>query len=260
MSRSLIRRSSLAFLVLFAATFSFGADDDELTSMHRGVKAKPIERPAPRYPRSELGRGQQGWVQLNYVVTAEGRIVDPVVENSSGSQAFEEEALRTVNQWSYEPATWDGVPVQQCHTEVMITFALEGAGTGVTKKFSRRYRKIENTIADDDLPKAQEMIDDTVEEFNLSLSETAWLWALRARLAGLVGDKEAQLVALRKATQNNGRWVDDKLYPKLLLVRTALEIENGNFSQALSSHDKLVATNEDHPQLEKIRALRQYSA
>jgi TonB family protein len=252
MSRSLFSHGCLGFLILFSAPFCYGADEDGLASMHRGVSAKPIERLAPRYPRSELGRGRQGWVQLSYVVTADGDIVDPVVENSSGSQAFEKEALRTVHRWSYEPATWDGAPVQQCHTKVMITFALEGAGTGVTRKFYSRYKKIEKTIDSGELSNAQEMIDDIVENLNLSLSETAWLWALRARLAGLVGDKDAQLFALRKATENDGRWVDDGLYPNLLLVRTALEIENGNFSEALSSYDKLVKTKYEHPQLEKI--------
>jgi len=53
--------------------------------MHRGVTAKPIKRIAPHYPRSELTQGRQGWVQLSYVVTTAGEIVDPVVENSSGT-------------------------------------------------------------------------------------------------------------------------------------------------------------------------------
>lgn len=242
----------LVFLILFAVPFSSGADDSEVSSMHHGIKAKPIKRPAPRYPRSELGRGRQGWVQLSYVVTPEGEIVDPVVENSSGSDAFEKEALRTVSRWSYEPATWDGEPVQQCHTKVMITFAIEGAGTDVTKKFHNRYRKLDKTIAAGDLPKAQKMIDDIVEDLNLSLSETAWLWAQRARIAALTGDKDAQLEAVRKATENDGRWVADALYPNLLLVRTALELEKGNFSEALSSHDKLIETKEGHPQLQNL--------
>jgi len=253
MSKSVLRLFFSGLLILVAAPVSFGADDDELSGVHRGVSAKPVTRVAPRYPRSELGRGQQGWVQVSYVISADGEIVDPVVENSSGSDTFEREALRTVKRWSYEPATWDGVPVQQCHTEVMITFAIDGAGTSVTKKFYNRYRRIGKAIDSGELTKAQEMIDDVVDDLNLSLSEMAWLWAQRARLAGLAGDKDAQLRALREATQNNGRWVDEKLYPNLLLVRTALEIEDGNFSEALSSHDKLVNVNEEHPQLEQLK-------
>lgn len=252
MKRTLARSCCFGLSMLLAVPVSFGGDATDATTMHRGTSAKPVKRIAPNYPRSELAHGRQGWVQLSYVVTADGEIVDPVVENSSGSGAFEREALRTVNTWSYEPATWDGKPVQQCHTRVMITFALEGAGTAVTKKFYRRYKKIDKKIDDGELAKAQEMIDDTVQDLNLTLSETAWLWAVRARLAGLVGDKDAQLAAVRKATQNNGRWVDEKLYPNLLLVRTALEIEDGNLSEALETHDKLLKTETEHPQLQRL--------
>lgn len=246
------RRCYVGLLILLALPLSFAAEDSDAPGMHHGISAKPIKRTAPRYPGSELGRGQQGWVQLSYVVTADGEIVDPVVEKSSGSDAFEREALRTVKRWAYEPATWDGVPVQQCRTRVMITFALEGAGTGVTKKFHRRYKKVDKAINDGELSKAQDLVDDIVADLNLSLSETAWLWTARARLAGLNGDKAAQLAALRKATRNNGKWVDEKLYPNLLLLRTALEMEEGNLSEALESHDKLVRTKVDSPMLEKL--------
>ncbi len=255
MNKNMWRFFCMGPLLLFALPHSLAAENSEAPGMHHGVSAMPIKRPAPRYPGSELGRGQQGWVQLSYVVTADGEIVDPVVENSSGSHAFEKEALRTVKRWAYEPATWDGVPVQQCRTKVMITFALEGAGTGVTKKFYRRYKKIDKAIGNGELAKAQKMVDDAVDDLNLSLSETAWLWTARARLAGLNGDKAAQLSALRKATRNNGKWVDEKLYPNLLLLRTALEMEKGHLSEALSTHDKLVKTQLDNPMLEKLDPL-----
>jgi len=251
-SSVLIRHCCLGFLCLLALPAPLLADDSEPNGVHHGVFAKPIKRPAPLYPRQELGDGQQGWVQLSYVITAGGDIVDPVVENSSGSEAFEKAALRTVDHWSYEPATWDGVPVQQCETKVIITFAMEGAGTGVTKNFQKRYKKISKATDEGKLAEAQVMIDDMLDDLKLSLSETAWLWALRARIAGLVGDKDAQLVALRRATENNGRWVDEKLYPNLLLAETVLEIESGNFSEALGSHEKLVEAKNDLPLLEQL--------
>lgn len=252
MSNIRYRHCCVALLLLLTLPLIVSAEKTDAQGMHHGVSAKPVKRPAPRYPATELRRGQQGWVQLSYVVTADGEIVDPVVENSSGSDAFEKEALRTVKRWAYEPATWDGKAVQQCHTKVMITFALDGAGTGVTKKFYRRYKKIDGAIDDGELAKAQEMIDGAVEDLNLSLSETAWLWTARARIAGLKGDKVAQLAALRKATGNNGKWVDPKVYPNLLILRTALELEEGNLSEALDSHDRLVETKTDNPMLEKL--------
>lgn len=138
MNNSRINYRCSGFIVLLAASVSFGADDVEQASMHHGIKAEPLSQPAPRYPRIEIVRDRQGWVQLSYVVTADGNVIDPVVESSSGSELFEKAAMRSVNRCTYKPATWDGVPVQQCHTQVMITFALEGMGTDVTRKSIRR--------------------------------------------------------------------------------------------------------------------------
>lgn len=111
----------------------------------------------------------------------------------------------------------------------------------------RRHEKVDKAIVAGELSKARELTDEIMDKLNPSLSETAWMWTLRARLAGLAGDKTAQLIALRNATVSNGRWVSEKLYPNLLLVRTALELENGSFSEALSTHDKLLKAPNPHP-------------
>ncbi len=214
---------------------------DELNSaanMQLGTKAKPIQRNAPRYPHRELDNGQQGWVELSYVVTKEGTVIDPVVEASSGSRHFERVAMRTVQGWSYEPATWKGEPVQQCKTEVRLIFAMDGHGTGVNRKYYQRHRRIEKAIESGDTAKAQEMIDALRDRYSLSISETSWLWTLQARLHGLSGDKQRQLSAIRKATRSE-TWVDEDLYPNLLLVKTALELELQQYSSALESHGQL---------------------
>ena len=225
---------------------------DTETDVSLGVKAKPVVRSAPRYPQSELRDGRQGWVKLSYVVDTEGQIVDPVVQDSSGSSAFEKAALRTVEDWRYEPATWNGVPVQQCQTEVMISFAIEGEETLVTAMFHRRYRRIRNAIEEGDLGKASELIASAREKLKLSLAERTWLWVAVARIEALRGNPDAQLRALRKATEGSGRWIDRKIYPNLLLVRTSLEMQKSNWSTAMQTHRRLVELSPDLPQMEQV--------
>ncbi len=238
-------------LTLPFATLNAQAETEKQVTVHRGTNAKPVSRTAPRYPQSELRERRQGWVELSYVVTADGKVIDPVIEDSSGSTAFEKQALKTVTNWTYKPATWDGEPVQQCETQVRLIFALEGAGTGVTKNYRRRHNRISKIIGEGDYEKAQQLIDSYREKYNMSLSETSWLWTLQTRLSGLVGDKDRQLTAVRKATESSS-WVDKDLYPNLLLVRTALELEQGNYAQALRNHEALKEAKADHPQLMAI--------
>lgn len=205
---------------------------DETT--HR-VYANPIERKPPRYPDSELRRGQQGWVDLNYVVTKDGEVIDPVVEASSGSPAFEQVAKRTVTRWKYEPALVDGEPVQQCRTKVRIAFAIQGSQQAVSRRFHSNYRKIDRLIEDGDLVTAEQKIDKAFDAKGLSVGELTWLWALRARIAGMRGDDDAQLAAIHRTAAASSEWIPDSLKIGLLKTRFVLDIDRSNYSDALET-------------------------
>ena len=222
------------FPVLVLVAANAAADD----SSSKQVYAKPVDRSAPRYPSSELRRRQQGWVELNYVVTKEGEVVEPVVEASSGSRAFERAALNTVKNWRYEPAMLNGEPIQQCKTAVRISFALDGAQSEVSRNFYRKYRKIDKILAKGEIDSASAELE---KAFELTLGELSWLWALQARLAGLQEDREQQLVAVRRALAVSKDWIPDKLRSGLLTTRVVLELQQNNFAAALDAYADLQA-------------------
>ncbi|MDB5414444.1 MAG: putative TonB, C-terminal, partial [Rubritepida sp.] len=66
---------------------------------------------APGYPEASRLRGEQGAVVLELSVNVDGRVVSAQVLGSSGSQALDEAARRTVAEWRLRPATVDGQPV-----------------------------------------------------------------------------------------------------------------------------------------------------
>ena len=245
------------FLIAVALTTPFALADE--AAQHR-ISAKPIERSAPRYPVHELRRNQQGWVVLNYVVTDDGRVVEPVVEESSGSRAFEDAAMYTVKTWRYEPARLNGKPVQQCKTKVRIAFAMEGAEPKVSRPFYAKYRKMENMLDEGDVDGATEALHTALASEGLSLGEMSWLWAFEARLAGIEGAREQQLAALRRATAGSSQWVTEELLTGLLTTQTALELESGDFSSATQSYEALKSidsadTSQLDPFIQQIRLL-----
>lgn len=224
-------------LLIVIALVTPGASADE-SPQHRST-AKPIDRSPPRYPAHELRRNQQGWVVLNYIVTDDGQVIEPVIEESSGSPAFERAAIQTVEDWRYEPALLNGEPVQQCKTRVRIAFAIRGSQDRVSRPFYARYRKMEQTLNEGDIETASAELESALESEGLTLAEMSWLWALRARIAGLQGDKEQQLSALRRATAGSPEWTPEDLRIGLLTTRTALELESGDFSAAMQSYEDL---------------------
>ena len=85
----------------------------------------PIVQVAPQYPRRAAERGLEGFVLLEFVVTRQGTVRDPVVVESSNS-IFDRAAIDAVQRFRYRPRVIDGEPVEVSGVRFRITFNLEG--------------------------------------------------------------------------------------------------------------------------------------
>jgi periplasmic protein TonB len=85
----------------------------------------PIVQVAPQYPRRAAERGLEGYVMLEFTVTREGTVRDPVVIESSSS-VFDRSAMDAVLRFRYRPRVIDGEPVEVPGVRFRITFELEG--------------------------------------------------------------------------------------------------------------------------------------
>lgn len=72
-------------LGLFAIPTSFAQETEQ--------SAQANQRVAPRYPINQARNGQEGWVQLSFVIDEQGNVIDPFVVDSSGIKGFEKAAL-----------------------------------------------------------------------------------------------------------------------------------------------------------------------
>ena len=84
----------------------------------------PIVQVAPQYPRRAAERGLEGFVLLEFVVTRQGTVRDPVVIESSSS-IFDRAAMDAVMRFRYRPRVIDGEPVEVPGVRFRITFQLE---------------------------------------------------------------------------------------------------------------------------------------
>lgn len=136
-------RVVLALLPAFVPMLAFSQEpsDAEMFS-----PVSPILRSNPNYPTRALQSGSEGWVMLSFVVSETGEVEEPMIEDSSGVEAFEQAALEAVSKWRYTPATVNGQPVAQSMQKTRITFALEDAAAGATRQFESAYRKIRQLL------------------------------------------------------------------------------------------------------------------
>ena len=84
----------------------------------------PIVQVAPQYPRRAAERGLEGYVLLEFTVTRQGTVRDPVVIDSSSSM-FDRAAIDAVMRFRYRPRVIDGEPVEVPGVRFRITFQLE---------------------------------------------------------------------------------------------------------------------------------------
>ena len=93
----------------------------------RGVDgdAIPLVRPNPEYPAGALGRGLEGWVQVQFSVTAIGSVRDAIVVASEPGTTFDEAALKAIARWRYNPRVVDGEAVERVGLQTVIRFELE---------------------------------------------------------------------------------------------------------------------------------------
>jgi TonB family protein len=71
------------------------------------VLPKPIQAPAPKYPQA--GKGQSGYVLLQFMVNVDGSTSSVEVLDSSPKGLFDDAAMHAVHSWIFAPDTVDGV-------------------------------------------------------------------------------------------------------------------------------------------------------
>ena len=86
----------------------------------------PLVRIRPMYPRDAAMKGIEGWVKVEFTITAIGTVKDPRVIASDPPRIFNREALRAILKWKFKPRVVDGVAVDRPATQI-IGFDLEQA-------------------------------------------------------------------------------------------------------------------------------------
>ncbi|MGD9584028.1 MAG: energy transducer TonB [Lysobacterales bacterium] len=70
-----------------------------------------VRQVQPAFPALALRRRLSGWVEVRFTVGADGKVGQVTVTQSEPQRLFDREATRAVQQWVFEPALRNGVPV-----------------------------------------------------------------------------------------------------------------------------------------------------
>ena len=96
-------------------TLSAGSDRDVI----------PLVRINPDYPPRALSRGLEGWVEVQFTITATGTVKDATVVNADPKNIFDDAALKAIARWRYNPKVEGGVAIERVGMRTRISFQLE---------------------------------------------------------------------------------------------------------------------------------------
>ena len=85
----------------------------------------PIVKVAPVYPRRAQTRGIEGYVLLEFIVTATGAVRNPQVIESKPPGVFDRAATQAALKFKYKPKVVNGEPVEVAGVRNLITFELQ---------------------------------------------------------------------------------------------------------------------------------------
>jgi len=88
--------------------------------------AELVKSAAPDYPREAFIKHQEGWVEVEFTVTAEGSVTNASVAGAQPARVFNDAALRAVQRWTFKPKMDNGKAVEE-RMKRRIEFKL-GAG------------------------------------------------------------------------------------------------------------------------------------
>lgn len=85
----------------------------------------PIVKVQPVYPRRALQRGIEGYVIVEFVVTKNGSVRDPVVIEAEPEGIFDSAATKAALKFKYKPRVVDGEAIEVPGVRNKISFAIQ---------------------------------------------------------------------------------------------------------------------------------------
>ncbi len=79
----------------------------------------PLVRIPPIYPMRAANRHIQGWVKIEFTISKEGKVKNPVVIASKPSSIFNRAALKAIKRWKFKPHLIAGVAQEQRAVQIL---------------------------------------------------------------------------------------------------------------------------------------------
>jgi TonB family protein len=229
-----------AQIALSSFMATVGAQEAAVPNAHTFIPVRPIERPNPNYPIGAMQRGQEGWVMVSFVISAEGEVREAMIEDSSGVESIERAALEAVSRWRYVPATENGQPVEQAMVSTRLTFQLEDGQKGASSAFLSKYRQLSRLLNEGKAAEAAPLVEELEFKGRNNLYEDAWFWWAKYVYLERSGSQDEQKrTALQRAIGYEEEYLTPDQFVTAAQQLVVLHARTFDFSSSISTFERL---------------------
>jgi TonB family protein len=272
-----IRSKVIASVVtasVFWTPYAFAADTAPLPppvtcagpAIPNFVPAKIADNPSPKYPKYMLMDGNEGWVRIEYTVSANGEVKDPIIADSMGPNDFVEETLRIIPTWKFTPATRNGkaveerrrsteviyryksgamAPTDQSDWIVVYVHAAEArVGESTHDDFWADFKSASDKMNAGKYDVAAMTLERTLNK-RLNMAERAHASSSLASASAMLGNDAAAYRAIKHATVRQAENLQKAQRDDALMFRMKLAIQHGDYADAICTYDALKAMDAD---------------
>jgi TonB family protein len=235
----------LAPVLIAFALVAFGARAQE-GAQSTYLPATFLEGSELVYPPAAEEKGFEGWVEVSFIISADGGVIEPIIEDSSGGAEFEQEALRVIRSRKFEPATLNGKPVEQAERRTLFVFAVEEGPSTVRPEFAKARDDVLDLIRIGEVDQAGERLTALRAEPRANLAEDASFWWVNYAYleASGNGDPNAMRESLERALGPVG--ASEPMSPDAVVVGYerlyALLVQQRDVSAAIDTFERLEAS------------------
>ena len=98
---------------------------DSLKANQGDRRATAIVKIPPQYPQHLLNKGTEGWVLVEFTITASGTVEDIRVVDGEPKRVFDKAAIRSIKRWKFQPKIVNGKPVAQYNMREVFRFEIQ---------------------------------------------------------------------------------------------------------------------------------------
>jgi TonB family protein len=232
-----------------------------------GVPAIPNFTPATvskradlRYPKGAENELSEGWVLLEFAITAQGVPRDVSAADAFGPKVFVTNAIESISNWRYHPATRKGVPVEQSLNQVSVLFLFHSNRRAEHQEFVTKHNvalhQLKNNRPDEAIATLESAFQGRTNLYEAAVGSFALAIAYTRKQ-----DWVRALFHIRHAVLDDGQYLEQQMRPPARQLQVELEGRNGNLVEALCAFEALqridrAAARNEGPAAQNAAALR----